>query len=1266
MRTSNIFHRMLVLLLMVAGSGLGFILAQTSPSIRPLAFDDNAVMNRMSDNGQWAVFDATNSGNSTLRMNPRLVNLQTGLSTDLCAGLDAATIASAAARDVTDDGNIVVGELNGQPAYWKKATASWTTLPVKQGCAGGLVFAVTPDGKYAVGTQTFADNVYKELPALWDLTTGKLVNTPGLPTKDMAHEDKGQNRFTQISADGKTILACMSVSYMPTAYDLGGRFEYIYHVEDGDYTVMGFTESDTQRWTPDVEGLYYYSISKLSNDGRFVTGAAYVVGEDNASGFPTEENLPFVYDVEQDKLTVLDGTEDVGVGAWCTDAQGTLLGATPIGSPLRQWSIKDGNYWIDFDLILQDKFGYNFLEHTGFENTGTPIDVSDDGRTVAVMVDPYTSYVATLPAPVSQIAKGINLLNSYTVAPKAGAKLSKLQNITITFRRNIEVAAGKNQAVRLLDADGNVVYTSTAVKVDATGKALQITFRKGELAEDEYYTLDVPAGTVHIKGDAERTNADIRLTYQGRAADPVRVVETNPAEGTELTKIDMTTSPILLTFDTDVQIASGKAYLYRDDETEAEEELLLAYADNVVAVYPAASTFLFKGSSYTIRIPAGIITDLTGICGNEAIELRYEGAYEREISADDKYLLTEDFNQGFVNTMLYEGDHNEPTDEMKAIDFIDKDNYPWTIVHDTPTDPDLVAASHSCYTNGGKSDDWMVTAQVYLPDTTCHLTFQAQSYLRSKADRLKVYAYADTKSYNYLSTAIINKIKTEGVLLFDEQLSPGATEDLLSGEWTDYDVPLADFAGKYIYLAFLNDNKNQSIVFVNNVQVVREMPFLISLDNESAVVNAQSVTVKGRAKINEPNQTFTNATLTLRDAEGSVVSTIQESGLSLEKGDIYEFTFPEALPLAPHCESAFTVEVLMNGKQATASSSVKNLAFLPKTHVVLEEYTGTTCGNCPLGIEAIDRLHSAYGDRFIPIGLHNYTGDLLGSGTVDYSAALGLIAAPTGRINRSETILSPASQVEGKYYFSNSPDGKPLWLDVVQEEMGRLVFAELNATATLQKNGQVAVPVTTRFALNIPSHNYKYFLVLLEDDILAFQSNYFAATSDPELGEWGLGGANGKSTVYPYYQQHVARSWKGASISGTGGLLPTTLSAGEDYVVQMAMPMAANVSDVANTSVAVLLIDGNTDRIINATTARVVVPEGIDEAEQAAVSIRRTHDGFDINVAGSASAQAFDASGRLVGQTTGQDLLHLTTTGHQGFTIVRVTTASGAVVVKKF
>ena len=68
MRTSNILYRMLVLLLMVAGSGLGVTVAQNNnPAIRPLAFDDNAVMNRMSDNGKWAVFAAVNSGNSTLR-----------------------------------------------------------------------------------------------------------------------------------------------------------------------------------------------------------------------------------------------------------------------------------------------------------------------------------------------------------------------------------------------------------------------------------------------------------------------------------------------------------------------------------------------------------------------------------------------------------------------------------------------------------------------------------------------------------------------------------------------------------------------------------------------------------------------------------------------------------------------------------------------------------------------------------------------------------------------------------------------------------------------------------------------------------------------------------------------------------------------------------------------------------------------------------------------------------------------------------------------
>ena len=40
---------------------------------------------------------------------------------------------------------------------------------------------------------------------------------------------------------------------------------------------------------------------------------------------------------------------------------------------------------------------------------------------------------------------------------------------------------------------------------------------------------------------------------------------------------------------------------------------------------------------------------------------------------------------------------------------------------------------------------------------------------------------------------------------------------------------------------------------------------------------------------------------------------------------------------------------------------------------VVEEYTGTWCGNCPRGIVGLSRLAEDFGDRFIGIAIH--TGD---------------------------------------------------------------------------------------------------------------------------------------------------------------------------------------------------------------------------------------------------------------------------------------------------
>lgn len=1257
--------RLLALALVCWGTLTALAQSGTTPVIRTYSFDDQGIINRMSPNGKWAAVDAANPANALMHTNPRRLNLATGEVTALCEGMDESTLISASASDVTDDGCIVAGELNGQPAIWWQRKPGWVTLPVEAGCGGGYVTAITPDGHYAVGVQTYADNVYREKAALWDLTTSQLVATPGLPTKDMAHEDKKQNRFVDISADGRTILGCMSVSYLPTSYDLGGTFHYIYHVDTGTYTVIGFDESDTERWTAHYPGTLYIDIAKMSNDGRYVSGIAYVVSESASGDFPSEENMPFVYDVQSGRITVHATTDDAGIGAWCVTNDGHLLGATPVGNPIREWSVKNGNYWIGFSLTLQDKYGYSFSEHTGYENTGTPLDVSDDGRTVAVLFDPYTSYVTTLPESVSTITNGINLLGDYSVSPAAGAALSKLQTVSITFNRQVEVLSGKNQSVQILDAAGNVVYTSVGVKADATGKVVTVTYRKGDLAEGAEYTLLVPAGVVCVKGDAERTNSEIRVNYRGRAAKPVTMQSVQPEAGATLSVLDMSSSNIRLTFDTQIRVAGSdtRAQLYRDDELETE--LYMAYADNQLAVFPASVTYLYKGAHYTVHIPEGAITDLAGNNGNEAITIDYYGAYEREVTADDKMLFREDFNEsGLNNVMLYEGDRLTPTEEMQGFGFSDGQNYPWSIVLENNSSTDRIAASHSCYTTAGASDDWMVIPQLYIPDGKCHLDFQAQSYKKNKADRLKVIIYESKTAYEYLTKSTINLFKTDGKVVFDEQLSTGDTEEGLEGEWTDYSISLADYAGKDIYIAFVNDNEAQSLVMVDNISVVHEIPFLVTLDHNTMVVAQDGIEVKGRVTINNPDETFTTAHLELLDTEGNCVSVIDESGLSLVKGDTYSFAFPDRLPLVKGRANEFSVMVRMNESANTVKGTVRNLYFSPQRNVVLEEFTGMRCVNCPLGIAAIEKIRSIYGNRFIPISLHNYQDDVLGSGTTDYADALGLAAAPSGIIDRCGRITFPVYDDNGDYMF-NGPAGEPKWLDQVNEQMGQPAEADITLTPKLSDDRTtIDIPVRVRFAMDSEHRQLNMLLVLLEDNVLGYQMNGYSSISDPDLGEWGLGGMYGKSSVYPYYHEDVARSWKGNSVNGTS-CLTGSVTANVDYDMPMEMDMAGNVSDINNTKVVAMLIDAATGRVVNANVAKVQMPEAVHSATDARIALHHTADGIAVSTTETARVTVYSIDGRRIGSAEGSGDFTVPTHGHKGLTIVRVTTASGSVMTRK-
>ena len=136
------------MLLLLLGICCGTATAQTSDQkaeVIPVLFPDAAAFTALSDNGLWAVACGPGEDQSSM-FYPYLINTTTGEYTPLWTAEDEANLVSISVNDVTNDGNIIVGN-HGGAAYYNVAEGQWHQLPGQ----GGEVTVVTPDGKYIGG-----------------------------------------------------------------------------------------------------------------------------------------------------------------------------------------------------------------------------------------------------------------------------------------------------------------------------------------------------------------------------------------------------------------------------------------------------------------------------------------------------------------------------------------------------------------------------------------------------------------------------------------------------------------------------------------------------------------------------------------------------------------------------------------------------------------------------------------------------------------------------------------------------------------------------------------------------------------------------------------------------------------------------------------------------------------------------------------------------------------------------------------------------------
>ncbi|MBQ2122834.1 MAG: Omp28-related outer membrane protein [Bacteroidaceae bacterium] len=1231
---------------------------QQSALLKRYDMGDGSTIHAMSDNGKWAVAYGVSEATS-LYSYPKYLDFTAQTMFDILSEKEANSGIECFVNDVTDDGNICVGCHDGRPAYWNKQTKAWTYLNLATGNIGGRVEAVTPDGKYAVGVCT--NGGYDEVPVMWDVETGAIVNLPNVPKCDLSGGYQQMVRFTGISADARYIVGCVSYSYPADVM----YFYYDREEKKWDAIAFDFT-TFTNKFTVRDESVRTLDGICISPNGEWVAGVVYSVND---------TRNPFRYHIPTKKFENFNAPEDTDKGCVMVDNQGTIYAATPAVNPSRSLYIRHGGYWYGIDEVLSQVYGIDFYKATGYDATGLAVGISTDCKTMAALAYiSHENYQVTLPTTFAEACEQVNLLGTYAPSIHDGAAVQKISNLSITFARNVEVL-GSAASVVLKDDAGNVVRSANKVAVNNTSaRVLNIGFRTTTLEEGRTYTIEIPAGVVCVEGDATKTNQAITLRYKGWGDKAIEMQTVSPAEGSTLGHIDMTTSPVIFTFNADVAVKEGaKALLYCNDESTPSEELNIVAGTtvesyNMVMAYPTASLNLYKGNNYRIVIPAGALTDLAGYAQSAEAAVNYVGSYERTIVSDDTHVYIETFESGVTGMMLYDGDRLTPTAEMQAWNFAP--GIPW--IHAADDDySNPCATSHSMYTPAGKSDDWMVTPRIYIPDAKCTLTFDAQSYRFTATDRLLVYIYETPELINELSAPIVAKIQADADLVVNEVLDPGLLENTLADDWQSFSIDLKQYAGKQIYVAFANQNTDGSAIFVGNVRISRSFDFQIALAGvpETVVAQAQQA-VRGSLIVTNPTAAYSSAYVALLDAEGNVVDEVSaKSTISAQAP--FEFAFAKPLQLTIGEQCAFSVKAILdNGaSQQQLDYAIKNLAFKPTKRVVLEENTGMGCQNCPLGHLAIERLQQLYADRFIPIAYHTYTGDPLESGMTDYAQYfLGLTAAPTGRIQRGSIVSSPmVSYTEGgttDYTFTSKT--ADAWLDLVAKEFTTDAEADLDLTALYDKaEGKLYANLTLTPAINMMGEDLAVLCVVTEDGLAGYQSNGFASATDADLGEWQKGGAMGKANVYPYEFNHVARALLPANAyNGQTGVFAAQLKAEQVYGKSLAFDLATDapyVKEISNCALVCMLLDATTGAVVNVATAHFnEAPAGIagvEDAEGAGKALA-TPEGIVLAAHG-AVATVHDAQGRLVGKVSvdGSTLIPTSTTG---LFIVTFEAASGA------
>lgn len=496
-------------------------------------------------------------------------------------------------------------------------------------------------------------------------------------------------------------------------------------------------------------------------------------------------------------------------------------------------------------------------------------------------------------------------------------------------------------------------------------------------------------------------------------------------------------------------------------------------------------------------------------------------------------------------------------------------------------DNDTFAASHSWYNPSGTSNDWLVTPTISVPQATAtetpFLIWETQA-----------------PDINF-SDGYLVKVSTNGNQPNDFLPAPIFEESNAPNTFTIRAIPLANFAGQNIHIAFINNSYDKFMLYIDDIKV-KNLPTQpdISLEKSYAkrIAETNEDVFMSGSITNHSAVTITDVTITW--TTGGQNNDMFLSGLNIPPLQSYHFihTIPFHASNVDENQIALSVTSINNTQDVNPTNNTQYLKIstvsqeLPKA-VVFEEVTGTWCGWCPRGIVSMHYMDSLYANTGQFIGIAIHTQDTMAID--DYADSTKIHLIPRTNVDRMlfDQETNPAAY---QAYF---------------DEQSNLPTPASLSTLAFYQNQQVSVQVNAQFVTKISS-GLRFAVILVEDNVHSEHSSfdqvnlyYYYGSQNP------MGGFENLPDPVPaseMWYNHVARALLGG-YHGEINSIPSVVYEGNtaSYTFYYNLPYYINPN---NTKAVAILLDEETGRIYNAQSVPLMYGSlAIESLEQPELTV---------------------------------------------------------------